>query len=130
MNGPSEVAEAKAISAASSSSMTTRGISHHSFCAHRKESSSPAIPSLLKIDVESFELEVLEGAKGTLAGCQPIVLVEIARREDEVLALMTSFGYGLFSDDLKRFGTVSPGRNYVFLHEGVHEALIDRVCRG
>jgi FkbM family methyltransferase len=88
------------------------------------------IPSLLKIDVESFELEVLEGAKRTLAGCQPIVLVEIARREDEVLALMTSLGYGLFSDDLRRLGTVSPGRNYVFLHEGVHEALIDRVRRG
>jgi FkbM family methyltransferase len=87
-------------------------------------------PTLLKIDVESFELEVLEGAKATLAGCQPIVLVEIARREDEVLALMTSLGYGLFSDDLRRLRTVSPGQNYVFLHEGFHEPLIDRVCQG
>ena len=87
-------------------------------------------PNLLKIDVESFELEVLEGAKATLAGSRPIVLVEIARREDEVLALMTSLGYGLFSDDLQRLGTVSPGRNYVFLHEGFHGALIARVCRG
>jgi FkbM family methyltransferase len=87
-------------------------------------------PTLLKIDVESFELEVLEGAKATLARCQPIVLVEIARREDEVLALMTSFGYALFSDDLRRLRTVTPGRNYVFLHECFHKALIDRVCRG
>jgi FkbM family methyltransferase len=87
-------------------------------------------PTLLKIDVESFELEVLEGAKATLADCRPIVLVEIARREDEVLALMSSLGYGLFSDDLRRIRTVDPGRNYVFLHVGFHEALIDRVCQG
>src|SRR3954462_13584857 len=46
MNGPSEVAEAKAISAASSSNITTSGINHQSFCAHRKPSSSPATPSL------------------------------------------------------------------------------------
>jgi FkbM family methyltransferase len=87
-------------------------------------------PTFVKIDVESFELEVLEGANATLAGSRPIVLVEIARRQDEVVALMTSLGYGLFSDDLRRLGTVSPGRNYVFLHEGFHRALIDRVCRG
>jgi FkbM family methyltransferase len=87
-------------------------------------------PTFVKIDVESFEFEVLEGAKATLASCRPIVLVEIARRKDEVLALMTSFGYGLFSDDLRRLRTVSPGRNYVFLHDGFHGALIDRVCCG
>src|SRR5947208_16776612 len=46
MNGPSEVAEAKAISAASSSNITTSGIIHHSFCAQRKPRSSPATPSL------------------------------------------------------------------------------------
>jgi FkbM family methyltransferase len=98
-------------------------VDHH--CADNR-----ITPTLLKIDVESFELEVLEGAKATLAGCQPIVLVEIARREAEVLALMTSFGYALFSDDLRRLRTVTPGRNYVFLHECFHEAVIDRVCRG
>jgi FkbM family methyltransferase len=87
-------------------------------------------PTLLKIDVESYELEVLEGAKATLATYKPIALVEIARREDEVFALMTSLGYGLFSADLTRIGTLDPGRNYVFLHEGFHEALIDRVCQG
>jgi FkbM family methyltransferase len=87
-------------------------------------------PAFLKVDVESFELEVLEGAKATLAGCQPIAVVEIARHEDEVLALMTSLGYGLFSDDLRRISTLDPGRNYVFLHEGFHEALIGRVCQG
>jgi FkbM family methyltransferase len=87
-------------------------------------------PTLLKVDVESFELEVLEGAKATLTRYMPIALVEIARREDDVLALMTSLGYGLFTDDLRRIRTVDPGRNYVFLHVGFHEALIDRVCQG
>jgi FkbM family methyltransferase len=83
-------------------------------------------PDLMKIDVESFELEVLEGSKKTLERDRPIVLVEIGRREDDVLSLMTSWGYALFSDDLRRLRSARPGANYVFLHEGTHEALIDR----
>src|SRR5215212_1999840 len=45
MNGASAVAEAKATRAAMTSSMTTSGIIHHSFCDHRNPSSSPAIPN-------------------------------------------------------------------------------------
>ncbi len=87
-------------------------------------------PELIKVDVESFELEVLEGAGEVLGRHRPIALVEIARHADEVVQLMASSGYALFSDRLKRLANADPSRNYVFLHEDSHESLIRRVCCG
>jgi len=85
-------------------------------------------PNLIKIDVESFELEVLEGAGQTLQEDRPVVLVEIARHADKVVELMASLGYALFSDRFERLAAADPSRNYVFLHERAHASLICRVC--
>jgi len=49
---------------------------------------------LLKIDVERMELEVLEGARGVIARCQPVLLIEA--QDDNIstsLAILENLGY-------------------------------------
>ncbi len=52
----------------------------------------------IKLDAEGFEQEVLEGARDTLARCQPVLSVEIEERHrpgstTEVPALLVGLGY-------------------------------------
>lgn len=52
--------------------------------------------TMLKVDVEGAELEVLRGATSTLDACRPALLVELEYRRgpvDEVLALLGELGY-------------------------------------
>jgi FkbM family methyltransferase len=52
---------------------------------------------LLKIDVERMELEVLEGAKATLARLLPIIIVEgLKAPQAEITAVLASYGYEWF----------------------------------
>jgi FkbM family methyltransferase len=52
---------------------------------------------LLKIDVERMELEVLEGAKATLARLLPIIIVEgLKAPKTEITAVLASYGYEWF----------------------------------
>jgi FkbM family methyltransferase len=83
-------------------------------------------PDLIKIDVESHELAVLEGAIGTLESAHPIVLAEVAAQEEAVISLMSAHGYRLFSDSLEPLTDIRPGGNYFFLHEVDHAAEIGR----
>jgi hypothetical protein len=48
-------------------------------------------PTVIKIDVEGFEGEVLRGAEGTLRRCRPTVLCEVIY--ESTRALMLEFGY-------------------------------------
>jgi FkbM family methyltransferase len=50
---------------------------------------------LLKIDVEGFEVEVLQGARETIARCRPLLYVENDRAEhqQEVISLIDEMGY-------------------------------------
>src|SRR5260370_813462 len=48
------------------------GTTIDAFCA-----SSCVVPDLIKIDIEGFEIHALRGARQTLAGQRPIVLVEM-----------------------------------------------------
>ncbi len=56
-------------------------------------------PRLIKIDVEGFECEVLEGAQNLLKTTQPIVMVEVQRRHQDVFELLNDLGYSLVGLD-------------------------------
>ena len=54
-------------------------------------------PTVLKIDVEGAELEVLSGAWRVLTQYRPAIYCEVsAQRRDEVSALFQRYGYSLF----------------------------------
>jgi len=57
---------------------------------------------LLKIDVEGWELMVLQGAKKTIKNCKPVILIEVEERHSGldpsiILEMIESFGYGVHS---------------------------------
>ncbi len=56
-------------------------------------------PVVMKIDVEGFEVEILEGGKRILEAARPDMVCEVlrrARRTDELEALLRSLGYRFF----------------------------------
>jgi len=69
-------------------------------------------PSLIKIDVEGFEVRVLRGLEETLKRARPIVITEMIERQlvqcgsnrAELIELMRKFGYQGFGMVLKREG--------------------------
>jgi len=52
-------------------------------------------PAFVKIDVQGFELEVLEGGKSTIEKYKPILLIEAI--SEEVIAFLKPFGYEFYS---------------------------------
>jgi FkbM family methyltransferase len=61
-------------------------------------------PDLIKIDVEGYEYEVLEGMSKLIAACKPMVFIELhgvdiamaKETGDKIITLLTSAGYKLF----------------------------------
>jgi FkbM family methyltransferase len=53
-------------------------------------------PHLVKIDVEGFELPVLQGAAALLARARPVLMVEVTRDQAAIAALLRGAGYRLF----------------------------------
>lgn len=51
---------------------------------------------LIKIDVEGMELQVLEGARDTIARCRPIIVVEQLKVDhDALIGVLSGHGYNL-----------------------------------
>jgi FkbM family methyltransferase len=53
-------------------------------------------PDLIKIDVEGFEIEVLQGLTRTIEAFKPLILVECSDTHDEVSELLSKWSYRNF----------------------------------
>ena len=61
------------------------------------------LPSVIKIDVEGAELEVLEGARELFEACRPVVLCEvIPASAPAVTDFFVSRGYEIFDGEKHR----------------------------
>lgn len=60
-------------------------------------------PSLIKIDVEGHELEVLRGGEKKLSQCKPLLLIEsFPPNLDKVVNFLTKLGYEFWDSDLNK----------------------------
>jgi FkbM family methyltransferase len=75
-------------------------------------------PDFLKMDVEGFEYEVLQGFEKTLREVRPAMMVELQVHYEEIYQMLTSMGYLVFRADRTQVlaPPVSQVGNYFFIH--------------
>ena len=87
------------------------------------------IPSLIKIDVEAHEVEVLEGAVNTLNKKKPLLIIEsFPPKQEKVISLLQAYRYNLVDAD--RYSPVNPKTNNLFAWHPqgpVKESIIQKV---
>lgn len=93
-------------------------VEHEAVMAARVDSIVPAADwprvSFVKIDVEGFELDALEGARGIIEAAHPTIMFEVSasalarqgKTEADILDFLRSFGYAFFVLDNGRFRVV------------------------
>ena len=70
-------------------------------------------PSLIKIDVEGHEIEVLQGGKNTLSEVKPILIIEsFPPKQSTVLSLLDELGYRYIDAD--RHDSINPKTTNLF----------------
>ncbi|MDQ5957612.1 MAG: hypothetical protein QG614_587 [Patescibacteria group bacterium] len=77
--------------------------------------------SLIKIDVEGFELEVLQGLKNTISKFKPIIFIEYspyyyrmkdANKGKEIIQFLKSFNYNIFDIENQKYISVDDFEYY------------------
>ncbi len=87
-------------------------------------------PDFVKIDVEGFEWEVLQGAARTLDRVKPMLMVEMRANKERVLTHLTQKGYVVFDPQMKMINDVEECEGNVFcLHEKAHGSALRRFAR-
>ncbi|MBN2477077.1 MAG: FkbM family methyltransferase [Pirellulales bacterium] len=90
-------------------------------------------PGFIKIDVEGFEREVLQGASSLLQNVHPMLMVEIQADHAEVMQLAGRHGYRLFTPEGKPLRRVedfiAQHINTFWLHEDAHAEALARFDR-
>jgi len=82
-------------------------------------------PDFVKIDVEGFEWEVLQGAARLLSEVKPMLMVEMRRNQETVLDALTRGGYRLFTPRMEPIRTAEDCRDNAFcFHAEVHARII------
>lgn len=88
------------------------------------------VPSFIKIDVEGFEFEVLDGLHETMEH-RPVLFVEVQRQHDRVWEFFESHGYRLFDDtmqSLSREDVMAIRTQNVFcFHPEAHASVLSRL---
>lgn len=83
---------------------------------------------LIKIDVEGFEINVIQGMQETIAKHKPTVIIEILEHE-EIDEIMRLFGDGYHIEHIDEssgeFSSSSEGRNFLIIHEDRMRLLED-----
>ena len=72
-------------------------------------------PIAIKIDVEGYELEVIEGALETIKAHKPLLMIEMNNQE-EFLPLLDSLGYGFYRYDPKTKTLIQFPENETYLN--------------
>lgn len=67
--------------------------------------SATRFPNFVKIDVEGFEWNVVQGFKTTIAKAKPSLMIEIQADADKIFEFFYSQGYTIFNDRLEVIGT-------------------------
>ena len=70
-------------------------------------------PSLIKIDVEGHEVDVLQGGRNTITNIKPILIIEsFPPKQSTVLSILQEFGYKLMDAD--RHAPINPNTTNLF----------------
>ena len=70
-------------------------------------------PSLIKIDVEGHEVEVLEGGQNTLTKIKPLLIIESFHpKQQTVLSILQEIGYK--SIDADHYASIKPNTTNLF----------------
>lgn len=64
-------------------------------------------PDFVKIDVEGFEWNVVQGFKDTIAKSKPAIMIEIQSDADKIFAFFYGLGYTIYNDKRNEIKTFS-----------------------